>query len=76
MAKKSQFTDLEDRLNSDDGLRAEFLKDPVKVLTREGVDLSPAAAKSVRAQFQGLQLPKIGSSKPRIGISITITIRF
>jgi hypothetical protein len=76
--KNISFEDLEKRLNRDEKLRAEFLKDPVMVLKREGIELTPEMAKSVKAQFEEIQLPKLQSLalKPSIGIGIRIIIRF
>lgn len=77
-AKKNMMRGLEDQLNKDEKLRDEFLKDPVKILKREGIELTPAQAKSVKDQFEDMQLPKAQAlaAKPKIGIKISITIRF
>ncbi|HWC76890.1 MAG TPA: hypothetical protein VG778_05480 [Blastocatellia bacterium] len=77
-AKKNPLKDLETRLNKDDALQRVFLKDPVGLLKREGVELSPSQAREIKAQFTNLQLPKIQTAalRPRISISISITIRF
>lgn len=72
---------LENQLNRDKNLRAEFLKDPVKILKQEGLEVTPEMAKSVKAQFADMQLPKsqalglkikigIGIRPPQIGIVI------
>jgi len=79
MAAKGQaLKDLETRLNRDTALRSRFLKDPVGVLKAEGIELTPTMAKSVKEQFKDLQVPKLDklAQRPRIGIRITITIRF
>jgi hypothetical protein len=81
MAKKpNPLKQLEDRLNTEDAFLTEFLKDPVGVLKREGVELTPDMAKSVKAQFTDMQLPKIDAlkpkPKPRISIEIRISIHF
>jgi hypothetical protein len=79
MAKKSNpLRQLENRLNTEDALRSEFLKDPVGVLKREGIEPTPEMAKSLKSEFTKMQLPKVQSlaAKPKIGIEIRIVIRF
>ena len=77
MAQDRRLKDLEDRLNRDARLRSEFLKDPVKILKREGVELAPEMARSVREQFKDLQLPKLPKRRfPKIVIKISISIKF
>jgi len=69
---------LETRLNKDPDLLNKFLKDPVKLIQAEGIELTPDQASSVKKQFAELQLknaPKL-KGKLRIGIGIFITIRF
>jgi len=56
--KNHALKDLERRLNSDAALRSHFLKDPVKLLADEGVELAPEMAKTVRKQFTELQVSK------------------
>ena len=82
--KSSHFGDLENRLNSDEKLRNEFFKDPVGVLTREDIKLTPQVAEAIKEQFDLLRTPKFQSLgiKPRIeitikpiGIKIVIPIR-
>jgi hypothetical protein len=69
---------LEARLNSEDALQAEFLKNPVALMKREGVELTPEMEKAVKAQVSELQLGKLSklAAKPKIGIKISITIKF
>ena len=70
---------LEDRLNKDDALRDEFMKDPAAILKREGVELSDAHLKAVHDQISQMNLSgltKMPAARPKIGISIFITIRF
>ena len=70
---------LEDRLNSNDALRDEFLKNPAAILKREGVEVSDDQMKSIHDQVHEMNLagiPKLPAAKPKIGIRITITIRF
>ena len=76
--RKNPLKDLETRLNKDDALQRQFLKDPVGMIKREGVELSPAQAKEIKAQFTNLQLPKLQAVqlRPRISIGICIGIRF
>jgi hypothetical protein len=79
MAKKpNPMKQLEDRLNSEDALRKEFLKDPVSILKREGIELTADQARSVRAQFTNMQLPNVESmaAKPKIVVEISISVRF
>jgi hypothetical protein len=77
MAQDRRLKDLEDRLNRDARLRNEFLKDPVRILKREGVELAPEMARSVREQFKDLQLPKLPKVRfPKIVIKISIGIKF
>jgi hypothetical protein len=69
---------LEARLNSDEALQAAFLKNPSAVMKREGIVLSPEMEKAVKAQVSDLALSKLATlaRKPKIGIKITITIKF
>jgi len=80
MADQEKLQALQTRLNQDDALRGEFLKDPVGALKKEGVTLTPDQANSVKAQIAELQLANLeripAVNRPKIGISITITIRF
>jgi len=80
MAEQHNLQALQNRLNQEDALRSAFLKDPVATLQREGVALTPEQAKSVEAQIAELQLAHLEKipalNRPKIGISITITIRF
>lgn len=59
--KGSPFEDLENRLNMDEKLRTDFLKDPTGVLKREGVELTPAMVKAIKTQFKVIQTPKLKS---------------
>lgn len=76
MATKKSISlgDLENRLNKDEKLQAEFLKDPVAVLKREGMELTPDLAKSVKEQFDDIRVKKMQTlaKKPRITIRIVI----
>ena len=76
MATKKSISlgDLENRLNKDEKLQAEFLKDPIVVLKREGIELTPDLAKSVKEQFEEIRVKKMQSllRKPRITIRIVI----
>jgi len=80
MATSKEIQSLERRLNADSKLQSEFLKDPVTVLKREGITMTADAAKAVKAQFTELQLQKIPKipelAKPKIGITIKITVKF
>jgi hypothetical protein len=77
MAASKQLQNLESRLNKDEALRNEFLKNPAKVLKREGFDLDAETTKAVNDQFKDLQLPKLPKLKiPKIKIGISIKIRF
>ena len=70
---------LEDRLNKDDALRDEFMKNPGAILKREGVELSDVQLKAVQDQISHMNLSgltKMPAARPKIGISIFITIRF
>jgi len=71
MTDEKQFRGLESRLNKDNSLRREFLKDPVKVLKREGVEVTPAMASNLKAQFKDLQLKKLPKAA---AISIRIRV--
>ncbi len=76
MTDEKQFRGLESRLNKDNSLRREFLKDPVKVLKREGVEVTPAMASNLKAQFKDLQLkklPKAAAISIRIRVCVGVT---
>ncbi len=76
MTDERQFRGLESRLNKDNSLRREFLKDPVKVLKREGVEVTPAMASNLKAQFKDLQLkklPKAAAISIRIRVCVGVT---
>jgi len=76
MTDDKKFRGLESRLNKDDSLRKEFLKDPVKVLKREGVEVTPAMASNLKAQFKDLQLqklPKAAAVSIRIRVCVGVT---
>jgi hypothetical protein len=76
MTDERKFKGLENRLNKDDSLRREFLKDPVKVLKREGVEVTPAMASNLKAQFKDLQLkklPRAAAVSIRIRVCIGVT---
>ncbi len=76
MTDETQFRGLESRLNKDNSLRREFLKDPVKVLKREGVEVTPAMASNLKAQFKDLQLkklPKAAAISIRIRVCVGVT---
>ena len=77
-AQANPLKDLEVRLNRDAALQGEFLKDPVKVLKREGMEVTPDMARAIKAQMAELGVAKIDklAAKPKIGIKITITIKF
>lgn len=74
----SALKNLEARLNSDETLRAEFLKNPSAVMKREGVVLSPAMEKAVKAQVRELGLSRLAAvaKKPKVEVSISIKIKF
>jgi len=81
MPTSKEIQQLQDQLNKDATLRAAFLKDPVKVLQSNGVALTPAAAKDLKAQFSSFGIQRIPTNIPqlkfpKIGISIRITISF
>jgi hypothetical protein len=69
---------LEARLNKEPDLLAKFLKDPVKLIQGEGIELSPDQASAIKSQFADLQLKNLPKppAKPKISISIVIRIRF
>jgi hypothetical protein len=68
---------LEARLNKDAQLQAAFLKDPVSVLRREGVELTPAMVRAIKSQVTEIGLAKLPkAAKPKIVISISIRVKF
>jgi hypothetical protein len=76
MADEKKLKKLEDQINRDDKLRSEFLKDPVKVLKREGVEVTPAMASGIKAQFKDLQLqkmPRAAAALIRIRVCVGVT---
>ena len=76
MADPKKLRDLESRLNKDDNLRREFLKDPVTVLKREGAEVTPAMASNLKAQFKDLQLqrlPKAAAATIRIRVCVGVS---
>jgi hypothetical protein len=73
---KDQLKDLESRLNSDAKLRGDFLKDPVKLLKSEGVEVTAAMAANIKAQFKDLQLqslPKAAAATIRIRVCVGVS---
>jgi hypothetical protein len=73
-----QLKALEDRLNKEETLLQEFVKNPAQILKREGVELTPEQIKHIEEQVSQINLANIPktAARPRIGISISITIRF
>ncbi|HUP42766.1 MAG TPA: hypothetical protein VM599_06100 [Thermoanaerobaculia bacterium] len=68
---------LEQRLNEDDALQKKFLEDPVRTLRSEGVTLSREGASELRSAVKELGSPRaVAGARPRIRITISITIRF
>ncbi len=68
---------LEAELNRNPELQAAFLKNPVQVLKRQGVELTPAMARAVKSQFAEMQLSRLPkAAKPKIAIEIVIRVKF
>jgi len=79
----ADLADLEKRLNHDHQLRNEFLQDPVVVLKREGLTLSPQQENSlVNAVKQALtsQPAAAGSSvspqAKNVGVGVVVIVKF
>jgi hypothetical protein len=71
--------DLQNRLNTDSALRQQFFKDPIDVLKKEGISLSPQMERDLKALVSQTQSPKppvAGSSiaGPAAGPGIAIEI--
>ena len=79
---KVDFNKIEERLNSDPKLLAEFYDDPVMVMEREGIGMTPQMKKDLRKLVSQLKKPAkevAGSSvgrKARAKIVIKWTFRF
>ncbi len=78
MPDSTNLKQLEDRINKDEALRAEFVKDPVATLNKHGVTLSADQAATVKQQISEMQLSKLTNLtvRPGIVIEIRISIRF
>jgi len=77
MTDQKKLRDLESRLNRDDSLRREFLKDPVRLLKREGMEVTPAMANNLKAQFKDLQLKKLPkAAAAAIRIRVCVGVKF
>lgn len=79
----ANLNDLQDRLNSDDRLREDFLANPADVFRREGIDLPPEQEKSLeqlvgRLKTSPTTVPgsSVGSQERGVDISINISKNF
>ena len=73
-----QLKAFEDRINKEEALLKEFVKNPAQILRREGVELTPEQVKHIEGQVSQINLANIPQTgaRPHISISISITIRF
>lgn len=56
---------LERTLNTDKRVRSAFLKDPAKIMRREGVELSQDQVESVKSQIADMKLQRLLASLTR-----------
>ena len=72
--------ELQEKLNSDEKYQSRFLKDPVGIFKKEGINLSPEMEKDLNKSIKDLKIAPdapLGSSlKKGRGVMISITIRF
>jgi hypothetical protein len=80
-ARRGDLTIIEQKLNTDAGARAAFLKNPVSYMTGQGVSLNPKAKADLKTLVSDMKKsPRFvqGTAQARrlgIGISISISIR-
>ena len=73
------FDTLEKRLNSDTALREEFLKDPVRVFQREGLELGPEHAERLRGLLKlAHEAPERQSASPstKTVVEVGVVVRW
>lgn len=77
MPADPKYAALEKSLNSDAKLRAQFIKDPAKVIKDHGLDMPADMEKTIHSQIAALKIPEHPAPEfrfPHIHISIVIRI--
>jgi hypothetical protein len=74
----AKLKEVQAKLNEDTRLRNQFLKDPGAVLSKQGINLDPEAAKRLMSYTRELTTPQreiFGTQLQRVRIGVSVRIR-